>query len=243
MARLYFKPMPVLSVILALSVALLIALGVWQYQRLQWKTALLAEIDASVTAPPLKSLSDLAASVEAGEPLDFRRIGFEASKLENGPEFHLYKPQQGGIYWYVVEPLTQNGVTILAKTETLNSVQKKARSNGSAAIENMAYTGYVRKVYKMGRVESWVKSKGNPVKNRYFHFNQTGDWYDDLPGTVLEGYYISVEPAQSADLLPVRRPEIANNHFDYMLTWWSFAIIFIIIYLLLHKKAGRLKFQ
>lgn len=242
MAKLYFKPMPVLSVVLAVCVVILISLGVWQYQRLQWKTALLAEVEASVTAPPLTSLPDLKASLEAGDPIDFRRIEFEASGVENGLEFHLYKPRQGGIYWNVVEPLSGDGVTVLAKTETLNSEQKESRVR-STETQDTLYTGYVRKAYKMGRVEGWVKSKANPDANRYFHFNQTGDWYDGLSGNVLKGYYIEVDPAESADLLPVRRPEIANNHFDYMLTWWSFAIIFIIIYLLLHKKAGRLKFQ
>ena len=243
MAKLYFKPMPVLSIILAISVAILIALGVWQYQRLQWKTALLDEVEASVTAPPLGSLSSLGAAIKAGEPIDFRRIQFEASPSENGSEFHLYKSQQGGIYWDVVEPLSQGLLTILAKTETRIADQKDKPGAAQVVTETKTYTGYVRKTYDMGRVEGWVKSKANPETNRYFHFNQTGDWYEGLPGRVIEGYYIDIEPSQSAESLPVRRPKIANNHFDYMLTWWSFAIIFIIIYLLLHKRAGRLKFQ
>jgi surfeit locus 1 family protein len=243
MAKLVFRPMPVLTVILAISVAILISLGIWQYQRLQWKTALLSEVEASVTAPPLRSLSDLNAAIQAGDPIDFRRIQIEASPVEDGPEFHLYKSQGGGIYWDVVEPLSQGALTILAKTETLNADQKENQEELPFVSERNNYTGYVRKTYEMGRVEGWVKSKANTDTNRYFHFNQTGDWYDGLPGQVLEGYYIDVEPSESADDLPVRRPKIANNHFDYMLTWWSFAIIFIIIYLLLHKRAGRLKFQ
>lgn len=243
MAKLVFKPMPVLTVILAISVAILISLGVWQYQRLQWKTALLSEVDASVTAPPLESLSDLNAAIQADDPIDFRRIQFEASPIENGPEFHLYKSQQGGIYWDVVSPLSQGALTILAKTETLDADQKDNRDDAARVSDTNSFTGYVRKTYEMGRVEGWVKSKANPETNRYFQFNQTGDWYDGLPGNVLEGYYIDIEPSESAANLPIRRPKIANNHFDYMLTWWSFALIFIIIYLLLHKRAGRLKFQ
>lgn len=243
MARLVFKPMPVLSAILTVSVAILISLGVWQYQRLQWKTALLAEVDASVTAPPLKSLAQLSAAINANDPIDFRRIQFDARPVENAPEYHLYKSQQGGIYWDIVTPLTQDRLTIFAKTETLNAEQKADRAMSDVNSEVSEFTGYVRKVYAMGRVEAWVKSKANSETNRYFHFNQTGDWYDGLSGDVLKGYYIDIEPASSASDLPIRRPEIANNHFDYMLTWWAFAVIFIIIYLLLHKRAGRLKFQ
>lgn len=243
MSKLHFRPMPVLTVILALSVALLIALGVWQYQRLQWKTALLEEIEASVTSPPLTSLSDLTDAIAAGESINFRRIGFTAAPIADAPKYHLYKSQQGGIYWRVVQPLSDGHLTALAKTETLESGVKDDQQLTPQQPENAQYTGYVRKPYEMARVEGWVKSKANPDANRYFHFNQTGDWYDGLPADVIEGYYIDTQPAQSADSLPVRRPEIANNHFDYMLTWWSFALIFIIIYLLLHKRAGRLAFH
>ena len=45
---------------------ILICLAVWQYQRLQWKTALLEEVELAVSAPPLKSLKDLQAAIAAG---------------------------------------------------------------------------------------------------------------------------------------------------------------------------------
>ena len=54
--RVKFRPMPWLTAIVAIMLAILISLGVWQYKRLQWKTTLLAEVEASVTAPPLTSL-------------------------------------------------------------------------------------------------------------------------------------------------------------------------------------------
>jgi len=72
--KIQFRPMPVLTIIVAVMLAILISLGVWQYQRLQWKTDLLAEVEASVTAPPLTSLDDLDRAIAAGEPVDFRRI-------------------------------------------------------------------------------------------------------------------------------------------------------------------------
>lgn len=243
MRKFHFKPMPVLTVVLAISVTILIALGVWQYQRLQWKTALLAEVDASVTAPPLTSLSDLQAAIQNNDPVDFRRIGFTASPIEGAPVFHLYKSQQGGIYWSVVTPVQSQDYAIFAKTELLDNQSKDAVPHYVESFQTEAFTGYVRKVYDMGRVEAWVKSQANPETNRYFHFNQTGDWYDAVPASMLKGFYIDITPADSAGDLPVRRPEIANNHFDYMLTWWSFALIFIVIYLILHRRAGRLRFS
>ena len=130
----------------------------------------------------------------------------------------------------------------MAKTKTLSNVDKdKPRVIESTS--QQTFTGYVRKVYPMGTVENWVKSKANTKTNRYFHFNQTSDWYDAVRRPNIQGYYIDLEEAASASDLPILRPDIRNNHLDYMLTWWSFALIFIIIYLILHKRAGRLKFS
>jgi cytochrome oxidase assembly protein ShyY1 len=94
----------------------------------------------------------------------------------------------------------------------------------------------------MGRVEGWLKSTPSPDRNRYFKFNQTGDWGEVFPSAdVRLSHYIEIETgATDAARLPVRRPTIRNNHRDYMLTWFSFAGLLIIFYLLLHRRAGRL---
>lgn len=243
MAKLHFKPMPALTIVLVISLAILISLGAWQYQRLQWKTALLAEIEASVTAPPFKTLAEVSRAIDEEAPVDFRRVEFEAKTIANSSAYHLYKSQAGGIFWNVIQPLRVDGRTIFASMTELTNDQKDAAPSQVQARETISVTGYVRKSYPMGRVESWVKSKASPETNRYFYFNQTQDWYENMPGPYIEDYYIDVVPAASAEVLPVLRPDIANNHFDYMLTWWSFALIFIVIYLILHRRAGRLAFR
>ena len=117
----------------------------------------------------------------------------------------------------------------------------------SAHIVADVLIGYVREDHPMGRVEAWSKSKPSPEKNRWFKFNQTGDWgAKDMRLT----HYIEIEETlpfntedgglSAATALPIRRPTIRNNHFDYMLTWFSFAILLVIFYLLIHRRAGRL---
>jgi cytochrome oxidase assembly protein ShyY1 len=181
--------------------------------------------------------------MQTDAPVDFRRIDFQAETIANSSIYHVYKSQSGGIFWTIFQPLRSDGRTIFASIEALSDEQKDQASFQVAQSEPITVIGYVRKSYPMGRVESWVKSKASPEANRYFYFNQTEDWYEALPEPYIEGYYIDVMPALSANELPVLRPDIANNHFDYMLTWWSFALIFIVIYLILHRRAGRLAFR
>lgn len=241
-----FRPMPWLTGIVAVMLAILISLGVWQYQRLVWKTDLLAEVEASVTAPPLKSLEDLERAIAAGEPVDFRRIKLSGIDARETFEYHVFKSQAGGIYWDVFRPFqTRNSIDpylIFVRTQTIDDVQKaedsfeRLETNGDEAV-----FGYVRKDHPMGRVESWVKSKPSPEKNRWFKFNQNGNWGAALPNSTIRSHYVELDmTVNSAEALPVRRPTIRNNHRDYMLTWFSFAFLLIGFYLLIHRRAGRL---
>lgn len=244
--KVHFKPMPWLSVMVAICIAILLTLGTWQYQRLQWKTALLADVEAAVTAPPFASLDDLRRAIEAEEPVDFRRIQFTATPREASPIYAVYAPEKGGIYWDLFRQYNA-APDIFGRYAQVNETNKP---NGDVRVEDTAPTasiGYVRKVYEMGFMEALLKSKPTPEANRWFKFNQSGDWGQ---GDVLISHYIYITKSQpasdgtlSAESLVIRRPDIRNNHFDYMLTWFSFAGILLIIYFILHLRAGRLKFS
>ncbi len=241
-----FRPMPWLTGIVAVMLVILISLGVWQYQRLQWKTDLLAEVEASVTAPPLTSLEDLGRAIDAGEPVDFRRIEIKGVIGGELYEYHVFKSQAGGIYWDVFRPFQASGYAsprmIFVRTQTIDETQKSDNDfDRFFRSELEPVYGYVREDHPMGRVESWVKSKPNIEKNRWFKFNQNGKWGEALSSTTIRSHYVELDlDAKSAEALPVRRPTIRNNHRDYMLTWFSFAGLLIIFYFLIHKRAGRL---
>ena len=123
----------------------------------------------------------------------------------------------------------------------VNLPKPKKHKPPSALIGESTLIGYVRLVQK----PNWAIPKSDPNTNRWFAFNakpEVLDWSDG--GRVAKAYYIDqVEHIKTVADLPVRIPEIANNHLDYMLTWYSFAIILLVIYFLLHKKQGRLRIE
>ena len=246
--KLQFRPMPWLTTIVAIMLMILISLGVWQYQRLQWKTALLEEIEASVTAPPLSSLDDLERAIAAGEPVDFRRISFVPEPVQGAPVYNVFKTQTGGIFWDVfnaIEDLRSDKL-IFVKHKTIEDAQKTDEADfhpvGSLQDNFRTSYGYVRTDHPMGRVESWVKSQPNRETNRWFKFNQDGSWGRGLDSNdLILSHYLEIDfETKSAELLPIRRPSIRNNHRDYMLTWFSFAGLLLIFYALIHRRAGRL---
>lgn len=239
-----FVPMPWLSVITAIGLAILISLAVWQYHRLDWKTAFLAEVEQAVNAPPITSLDGLRRAITAGEPVDFRRIDIDAKIVKDVETKLVYSSQRGGVFWRGFTPIieTQSGGMIFA---ALDSVEDKNRDIYKARpIDKLV--GYVRFAHPMGWMEAKFKAKPNVDENKYFKFNQTGDWDKALPANsyYIGDYYLDASfGALNAEGLPIKRPKIRNNHFDYMLTWSSFAIILLIFYVILHIRAGRLSWK
>ena len=237
--KLHFKPMPWLTVVTAICLTILINLGTWQYHRLQWKTDLLAEIDAAAEAAPFTSFADVLDTLEEGGPVDFRRINVSARYVPIEAPYHVYKSTNKGIYWNQFIPFRDGQDVIFVNIGELADAQKtRPITQPTSPIE---FGGYVRKARKRG----WMQTKSTPEQNRWFSFNpmpETHDWGQGLSGDVETRIYIDAsDGAENADDLPPKRPEIANNHFDYMLTWYSFAVILLIIYFILHRRAGRLK--
>lgn len=79
-----------LTVASALAFALLVSLGVWQVQRLQWKEGLIAESEAAATAPP----QPLATVLAAADP-EFRKATLVCPGLASAPFAELQTIQEG----------------------------------------------------------------------------------------------------------------------------------------------------
>jgi surfeit locus 1 family protein len=243
--KLHFKPMPWLTVFVALCLAILISLGTWQYQRLQWKTALLEDVEAAVTAPPRKGLDGIEQDLASGAKLDFMRVELQGV-VSSGQPYLVYKSRSDGIYWQAFSAIETESWPAFGAFGFVRDDQKENYAIDFLPEGRTKLAGYIRKSHAMGTIESRVKSQANPKTNRYFKFNQTGDWASKLSraGEFNQSYYIElVEGVSDANELPIKRPDIRNNHLDYMLTWYSFAGILLIIYVILHFRAGRLKFS
>src|SRR6478672_3175899 len=93
-----------LTVCSAAALAVLIGLGVWQLQRLQWKEGLIAEIEARTRAEPI-SLKEVVTRAQAGEDVSYVRVRVDG-KFDNGKERYLFAVSDGAPGWHVVTPLT-----------------------------------------------------------------------------------------------------------------------------------------
>jgi len=245
--RFNFRPFPGLTLFTVFSIAILLALGTWQYQRLQWKTTLLAEVEQAVTAPPFGSLRDVRKALSQGEPTDFRRIEFDAEILSGQTPFLVYSRTKLELSWRTFYAATGDGARVFIAT---GLVPDSERDSVAAVTDStlQSYAGYVR----TARAPERGAAISTPSANRWFSFNpmpETDDWASGLNGEFVvqpidSDYYIDVVIGEtSAEALPIKRPQIRNNHFDYMLTWYGLALALFVIYIILHVQRGRLSFK
>src|SRR5471032_576453 len=85
-----------LTVAAAIAFSILIALGVWQLQRLKWKVALLADI-AQAEAAPAQPIEPVLDALALGRKRDFVRVKVTCRGLARAPALELYALRGGEI--------------------------------------------------------------------------------------------------------------------------------------------------
>jgi surfeit locus 1 family protein len=105
----HFRPMPVFTVFAAVMLALLVALGVWQVQRLHWKLGLIAQVNRSLTLPPVS----LDTALKLGKAAEYRPVAL-TGRFDHAKEAYVRGLKEGTPVWHVVTPFTtQDGRTLL----------------------------------------------------------------------------------------------------------------------------------
>jgi surfeit locus 1 family protein len=203
------RALPVLLFGLA-GVAVLVALGVWQVQRLAWKTALIAGVEARLAAAPVPVPPH-------PDPLadQYRRV--RASGVIEPGELHVYTPAPGGGAGYrVIVPLKlPDGRRILLDRGFVPVEAKDApRRLGPIAVE-----GSLRWPQESDRFTSPPDRAGNV-------------WFARDVGPMAEA--LGTEPvllvaARTDDPAgPLPLPvgvNIRNDHLGYAITWFGLAAV------------------
>ncbi len=97
-------PLAVSVVLLIAAFAILLSLGTWQVERLNWKEALIATIAERRAAPPVP-LAEIEAEQAAGQDIDYRTVTVTGT-FDNARERHFLATWNGESGFYVFTPLT-----------------------------------------------------------------------------------------------------------------------------------------
>jgi surfeit locus 1 family protein len=222
------------------ALALLIGLGVWQLQRLQWKQGLIAEIEARTKAPPVGLAEALALAKHGGDPsyLHVRVAG----RFENDKERHLYAIADGAPGWHLITPLTtEDGAVVLVDRGFVPDAMKEQATRPESMIEGeSSVTGLVRLPESQGT----FTPDTDPDRNRWYFRDLDGmarSMFGGKPPN-LAPFFIEAEesgPKGSWPLAGQTRLDLPNNHLQYALTWFLLAFCLVVIYAVYVRQALR----
>ncbi len=218
--------------------AVLLGLGTWQLQRLEWKTALQARIDRGLAAPPAAEFPALAA-----EPADwdYRRVRVTGRFLHDS-EFHLVGrsfERRPGVE--IVTPLIASrpalrGPLMVHRGWVPIDKAAAARRPETLVEGEVTLTGIL--LAPSGR-QPWLRPDNDPAANQWFWIDlaamgTAAGFPEGVPGTLLYA-----ERAADPAALPVGgrlTTTLSNDHLQYAATWYALALVLAVILFLFHYR-------
>lgn len=223
-----------------LGVALLVGLGMWQLQRLQWKEALIAERDSRLAAAPV-ALDQALKEFDANHSVEFLKVE-AAGNFQHDAELFLLTTEGGVPGFEVVTPLlSKDGIIVLVDRgfipEPLKDPAKRPESHPQGEVK------------VMGMLRRHVGSRGpftpdNDAESNIWY------WWDIpamlafahvAPDARVAPFVLHVLPGEGKGLpRPVSAAEgLINNHLQYAITWFALAALLIVMSGLLIRQTLR----
>jgi surfeit locus 1 family protein len=216
------------------AVLVLIGLGVWQIERLQWKEGLIAQRDRMVVAAPIPPPQTL----DEARVNEFRHV-VDSGVLLNDKEIFLAAASDSGRSGYqVLAPLREADGRIVFVNRGFIPLELKdpAKRGAGEPAGTVQITGLLR--IAPVKKPSFFLPDNRPDLNLWF-------WVD-LPAIAKAAAVDNVAPFYiDADKTPnpggwpqggVTRLELPNDHLQYAITWFALAIALIVIYVLYHRR-------
>lgn len=215
-----------------LGVAILLALGIWQVQRLQWKAGLIAEIETRVAAEPV-------ALPGSPDPARDRLLRVTAEgRLAEGELNVISSLRPWGPGYRIVTPLVlEDGRRILADLGFVPQEMKDGadRPGGASTGHAVQVTGFLL----------WpAETDGftpEPDLERNIWFARD---VDAMAAALDTQPLLIVAESHSLGEWPRPMPpgtDLPNRHLEYAITWFGLALVWAVMTVLLirHERAAR----
>jgi surfeit locus 1 family protein len=214
------------------GLAVLIGLGVWQLQRLEWKEKLIARIESRTKGDPIALKRAIAIAREGRDP-SYYRVRVEG-RFHHAKERYLYTVSSDGkVGWDVITPLeTADGDMVLVDRGFVPDQLKEPASRAAGQVENVvAVTGIVRSPETQGL----FTPDNEAAANRWYWRDLPAMARSAFPGGTVQvaPFFLEAEKTSVPGGWPEggqTRLEIPNNHLQYAVTWFLLAAVLLAIY-------------
>lgn len=231
----FTRPAPLAWLLFLGAMATTLGLGTWQVQRLAWKTNLIAEINAAKKENPFTS------ETLPSDAATLKEKNFWPVKLtgvwDHSIEYHLapryFKSQLG---YHLVQPLQLPDKRVVLVNRGWIPAAKKDIGTRPRSIGVGRET--VRGMIRYGSERNPFTPENQKEKNVWFGRDvaEMATFYD-IKGVLP--VMVDQVGAQDPKTLPIPSDgaiRLRNDHFTYIVTWYSIALGILIIFILSHRK-------
>jgi surfeit locus 1 family protein len=205
-----------------IGLAILLALGVWQVQRLAWKNALIASVEASLKgeAEPLFAVQ---ARLLAGQSIAYAKLRL-VGQYEQSPGLLVFTTGNGGAAWSVVRAFNvKDGPTLLIESGKSLKQAAPLPPVGEVTVEGVVH---VHPGYK-----GYFDPDNKPGSGQWY-------WWDvpammqAVAGSKLDRFTLALLPGNPGTeglIVDPPKVDLRNNHLGYAITWFGLAAALLLM--------------
>jgi surfeit locus 1 family protein len=233
-----------IAVLLA-ALGILLALGTWQVERLQWKERLLSDIAERKAAPPMP-LSSIEALATSGGDIEYRATAATGRYLNN-KERHFFSTWRDQAGYDVYTPFQLDDGRYLFVNRGFVPYEAKEpemRKQGQLTGERTV-TGLARA--RLSSKPSFIVPDNDLSKNIFFWKDLDAMAASDgLAKDEVLPFFIDADDTPNPKGLPiggVTIVDLPNNHLQYALTWYGLAATLVAIWAIVWFRGRRVAQQ
>jgi len=200
-----------------------IGLGVWQVKRLHWKENLLAEIATAQSNPPIPL---------PAEPRQYTKVAVNGRWDQPHAVLYGTDVRRDQLGSFLIEPLLRPGHPPLIVNRGFIP-DNQAKNPGPTG--DVTVTGYITAPDHI----HWWSVKDDLPERHFYTLNPT-----NIAGALAmptpEPYLLELMGDQTSYPEPAHAfPDLPNNHLNYAVTWFSLALVDLVIFVLSARKTLR----
>lgn len=214
-----------------LTLAVLLALGTWQVQRLAWKEGLIATIEERVVAEP-RPLTDIETRYATTRDVDYWPVTVSGT-FHHDRERHYLATWRGQSGFHVLTPLELgDGRFVFVNRGFVPYDRKDPARRPEGQVEGEVEVAGLSRVAEAEK-PSFIVPDNDAAKNVFYwkDLREMAESAGLADETVLP-FFIDAGDAPNAGGLPiggVTRIDLPNSHLQYAVTWYGLALTLVVV--------------
>ena len=220
--------------------AILLTLGTWQLQRMQWKNDLIASFESRASGAPIAVPAANAGLVDG----EFRRLALVGTFQHDKEVFLTGRTYEGNAGFHIVTPFKLDDGRIILINR--GWVSEDYRDPVKRAFSQITGLVTVAGILRRPGVKGYFVPENEP---------DNGFWFTLVPSQInahlglgaqaIGQFYADAVRTSDVVTLPIAaktKLNLRNAHLSYAMTWYGIALALIGVYIAFHYQAGRLQF-